>query len=79
MSVDELVTVVGSANMDIRSFGLNLEVTLLTCGRSLADEMRAVEDEYRAVSRELTLADWSRQSFWHGVADGLARLTSAVQ
>jgi cardiolipin synthase len=79
MSVDDLVTVVGSANMDIRSFGLNLEVTLMTCGRSLTDEMRAVEDEYRAVSRELTLAEWSQQSFGHGVVDGLARLTSAVQ
>jgi cardiolipin synthase A/B len=79
MSVDDLVTVVGSSNMDIRSFDLDLEVTLMTCGRDLAEQMRAVEDEYRAVSRELTLKEWSRQSFRHGVVDGLARLTSAVQ
>jgi cardiolipin synthase len=79
MSVDDQVTVIGSANMDIRSFGLNLEITLMSSGRRLTDQMRAVEDEYRAVSRELTLAEWSRQSFWHGVVDGLARLTSAVQ
>ncbi|GAA2724720.1 cardiolipin synthase [Cellulomonas aerilata] len=79
LSVDELVTVVGSSNMDIRSFDLDLEVTLMTCGRDLADQMRAVEDEYRAASRELTLEEWSRQSFAHGVVDGLARLTSAVQ
>jgi cardiolipin synthase len=79
MSIDELVTVVGSSNMDIRSFDLALEVTLMTCGRAFADELRAVEDEYRAASRELTLDEWSHQSFAHGVVDGLARLTSAVQ
>jgi cardiolipin synthase len=79
LSVDELVTVVGSSNMDIRSFDLDLEVSLMSCGREFADEMRRVEDGYRALSRELTLAEWSRQSFWHGVVDGLARLTSAVQ
>jgi cardiolipin synthase A/B len=79
LSVDELVTVLGSSNMDIRSFDLDLEVSLMTCGRAFADELRAVEDEYRAVSRELTLEEWSRQSFAHGVLDGLARLTSAVQ
>ena len=73
------MTVLGSSNMDIRSFDLDLEVSLMTCGRAFADELRAVEDAYRAVSRELTLEEWSRQSFLHGVVDGLARLTSAVQ
>jgi cardiolipin synthase A/B len=79
LSVDELVTVVGSSNLDVRSFDLDLEVSLLTCGREFADEVRALEDEYRSVSRELTLAEWSRQGFLHSVVDGLARLTSAVQ
>ena len=79
LSVDELVTVVGSSNMDIRSFALDLELSLVTCGRAFADQMRAVEDEYRAVSRELTLAEWDRTTRAHRVVDGLARLTSAVQ
>ena len=79
MSVDELVTVVGSSNMDIRSFSLDLELSLMTCSRDFADEMRAVEDEYRSVSRELTLERWSRRSRVHGIVDDLARLSSAVQ
>ncbi|MFC3690230.1 phospholipase D-like domain-containing protein [Aquipuribacter hungaricus] len=79
MSVDELVTVVGSSNMDIRSFALDLELSLVSCGRDLTEQMRAVEDEYRAASRELTLTEWSRTGFGHRVVDGLARLTSAVQ
>jgi cardiolipin synthase A/B len=79
LTADELVTVVGSSNLDMRSFDLDLEVSLLTCGRDFADQVRALEDDYRSVSRELTLAEWSRQGFLHGVVDGLARLTSAVQ
>jgi cardiolipin synthase len=71
--------VVGSSNLDMRSFDLDLEVSLLTCGRGFADQVRALEDEYRSVSRELTLEEWSQQGFLHGVVDGLARLTSAVQ
>ena len=73
-SVDELVTVVGSSNMDIRSFSLDLELSLMTCGRAFADE-----DEYRRLSRELTLQEWLRRSRSHGLVDDLARLTSAVQ
>ncbi|WP_298460699.1 cardiolipin synthase [uncultured Cellulomonas sp.] len=79
LTVDDDVTVVGSSNMDMRSFVLALEVSVMTCGRAFADQLRALEDSYRAVSRELTLAEWSRQSFAHRVVDGLARLTSAVQ
>lgn len=79
MSVDDLVTVVGSSNMDIRSFALYLEVMLMTCGKGFAQELHAIEDEYRMLSRELTLVEWSGRSFGHRVVDDLARLTSAVQ
>jgi PLD-like domain len=79
MSVDEFVTVVGSSNMDMRSFSLDLELSLMTCGREFSDEMRAVEDGYRRLSCELTLQEWSRRSRGHGLVDDLARLTSAVQ
>ncbi|MEJ5943906.1 cardiolipin synthase [Pseudokineococcus basanitobsidens] len=79
MSVDEEIAVVGSSNLDIRSFELDLELTLLVLGRQFARELRDVEDDYRAKSRELTLEDWSRRGFWRRTVDDLARLTSAVQ
>ncbi len=79
VSVDDLVTVVGSSNMDIRSFALDLEVSLMVCGREFTDQMRAVEDENRSVSRELTIDEWRRRSGGHRFVDDLTRLTSAVQ
>ena len=65
--------------MDIRSFQLNFEVMVMFAGCRLAEEMHAVEDEYRRVSRELTPREWARRSRLHGFVDDLARLTSAVQ
>jgi cardiolipin synthase len=79
MSVDEQVAVVGSSNMDIRSFQLDLELMLMVCDRSFADQMREVENGNRRISRELTQAEWGRRSWGHRLVDDLTRLTSAVQ
>ncbi|MEV1131680.1 cardiolipin synthase [Agromyces sp. NPDC049794] len=78
-TIDEDVAVIGSSNMDIRSFELNMEVSLLVRGASFVREMRAIEDGYRRDSRELTLEEWERQPLRSTVLDNLARLTSALQ
>ena len=79
MSVDDEVAVIGSSNMDMRSFGLNLEISLLVRGEEYVQQLRAVEDQYRALSRELTLDEWMQQPLRSTVLDNLARLTSALQ
>ncbi len=79
MSVDDEVAVIGSSNMDMRSFGLNLEISLLVRGEEYVAQLRAVEDEYRSLSRELTLEEWEKQPLRSTVLDNLARLTSALQ
>ncbi len=78
-TIDDNVAVIGSSNMDIRSFELNMEVSLLVHGASFVREMRLVEAGYRAESRELTLDEWLRQPIRSTVLDNLARLTSALQ
>jgi cardiolipin synthase len=78
-TIDDDVAVIGSSNMDIRSFELNMEVSLLVRGASFVREMRAVEAGYRRNSRELTLDEWMRQPLRSTVLDNLARLTSALQ
>ncbi|MFT4052766.1 MAG: cardiolipin synthase [Microbacterium sp.] len=79
MSVDDEIAVIGSSNMDMRSFGLNMEISLLVRGEEFVSQLRAVEDEYRALSRELTLEEWQQQPLRSTVLDNLARLTSALQ
>ncbi|HET8778996.1 MAG TPA: cardiolipin synthase [Agromyces sp.] len=79
LSIDDEVAVIGSSNMDIRSFNLNFEVSMLVHGRSFVDQMREVEAGYRAIGRELTLEEWQREPASATFLDGVARLTSALQ
>ncbi|MET4639555.1 cardiolipin synthase [Mycetocola sp. 2940] len=78
VSVDDDIAVIGSSNMDIRSFSLNMEVSLLVRGRSFVRAMRRVEQAYRDAGRELTLEEWRREPRTATILDGLARLTSAL-
>ena len=54
-SVDDEVALIGSSNMDMRSFGLNSEISLMVRSTLVRAEMRAVEADYRELSTELTL------------------------
>ncbi len=58
-SIDDDVAVIGSSNMDMRSFALNYEVSLMLPGADIVARFREVEDAYRALSRELTLEEWA--------------------
>ena len=78
-TIDDDVAVVGSSNMDIRSFSLNMEVSVLVHGREFVQRMRVVQDGYRANSEKLDLADWLDRPVPAKVSDNLARLTSSLQ
>jgi len=48
-------------------------------GRDFVDRLRAVEDDYRSHSRELTLDEWRARPVRSQVLDNAARLTATVQ
>lgn len=77
-SIDDDIAVIGSSNMDIRSFSLNMEVSLLVRGAGFVAGMRAVEQDYRDAGRALTLEEWQREPLKATFLDGVARLTSAL-
>lgn len=78
-TVDDAVAVVGSSNMDQRSFGLNMEISMVVHGTDFVSDLDDVNDYYRENSRELTLEEWMKQPLRSQLLDGLARLTSALQ
>lgn len=78
-TIDDDVAVIGSSNMDIRSFSLNMEVSVMVHGRDFVQRMRRVEDSYRANSDRLELADWLQRPLGQKMRDNLARLTSSLQ
>ena len=55
---------IGSANFDMRSLYINLEVMLCIRDAGLARAMRGLIDVYRPGSRRITLADHRRQATW---------------
>ncbi|WP_277051262.1 cardiolipin synthase [Ruania albidiflava] len=78
LSLDEDVAIIGTSNMDVRSLSLHMELMVLVVGRSLVDDLRRVEDDYRASSRLLGLQEWldrPRREQW---LDNLMRLTSSL-
>jgi cardiolipin synthase len=79
MTFDDEVAVIGSSNMDMRSFTLDLEISVMVRGEEFLAQLRAVEDGYRVVSRELTLEEWKSRGFWARAVDDIARLTAGLQ
>ncbi len=78
-TIDDEVAVVGSSNMDMRSFSLNYEVSVMLRSEAAVTSIRRLEDHYRLLSRELTLEEWLRRPRIVQVIDNVARLTAAVQ
>ena len=78
-TVDNSVSVIGSSNMDMRSFNLNMEISLLVYSTEFVDKLRLIEAGYKAQSRELTLDVWLRRPIRHKFGDNVARLTSSLQ
>ncbi|WP_422116789.1 cardiolipin synthase [Brachybacterium sp. UNK5269] len=78
ITIDDSVTVIGSSNMDIRSFLLQMESSLMVGGTDFMLKMHEVEDVYRSRSRELTLEEWEERSRVMMVVDNLCRLASSV-
>jgi cardiolipin synthase len=78
-TVDSDVAVVGSSNMDMRSFSLDFEVSVMIRGRRFVSELARVQDDYRAQSRELSLVEWLDRPLLSRILDNVCRLTAAVQ
>jgi cardiolipin synthase len=79
LTIDEDIAVVGSSNLDMRSFQLDLEVTLVAYDKKVAKSLNKVADEYLERSHELKLSTWKKRSAKNRIYENLARLTSAVQ
>jgi cardiolipin synthase len=78
-TVDDMVGIIGSSNMDYRSFGLDYEITLMSTGEQFVTDLQAVADGYRAVCRELNLDEWRQRPKGQRYVDNVMRLVSALQ
>lgn len=75
---DDVVSSVGTANFDIRSFELNFEVNAFIFDRDI--NKRLVEDFMQDIknSTEITLEDYQKRKWYVKVKEGISRLLSPI-
>ncbi len=78
-TIDDTVAVIGTSNMDLRSFALNYEVIMMFLGPDAVAQLRKVEDAYRALCRQLTTEEWSQRPQRTRYVDTVMRLTAGLQ
>ncbi len=78
LTIDGDVAVVGSTNIDIRSFALNAEVNLVVFDPAVVTRLRGIQERYLANSDLLDATEWSRRSFARRTAENIARLADSL-
>jgi cardiolipin synthase len=79
MVVDGVWSVIGSTNMDPRSFGINDEVNLAVCDQSLAEKL---ENQFAldiAESEQVSLGRWKRRPWYERVSESLGWIIERQQ
>jgi cardiolipin synthase len=74
VSIDRRLGIVGSSNVDLRSFQLNEEVSLLLLDEPSVAELEKAQRAYIECSDLLELDEWCRRSRPRKLAENLARL-----
>jgi cardiolipin synthase A/B len=74
LTIDDDIALVGSTNMDIRSFALNAEINLLIYDRQVVASLEKIQEDYFANSERLTLEAWNKRSVFAKIAQNTARL-----
>jgi cardiolipin synthase len=79
ITIDDDIAAIGSSNMDIRSFQLNLEITLVCYNKQVVADLQEIAADYLHHARALQLNVWQARPPLIKLFDNLARLTSALQ
>lgn len=76
--IDEKWTILGSANMDIRSFKLNFELNLLVYGLSLAKQAKNLFEKELKNSMRVSLESFIRRPLTQQLLENMCRLLSPI-
>src|SRR5699024_4199530 len=77
--IDDEVSIIGSSNMDERSFAMNLEVKMFIVSKDFTQRKYELEAQrYAPNSVELDVEDWADRSLLKKYVENVARLTSSL-
>ncbi len=78
MVVDD-ISLIGSSNVDIRSFELNHELVAIFYDKAVARKLLRITEKYLEKAKRLRLEKWRQRAWYKQLLDNIARLTSSVQ
>ncbi len=78
MVIDDLISIVGTANMDFRSFDVNFEVNAIVYGPKFAGELRATFAEDLQKSVKIQPETWRQRPVFKQFPERVARLLSPL-
>ncbi|MDB5700398.1 MAG: cls [Sphingomonadales bacterium] len=78
VSIDGSVAIIGSSNVDIRSFQLNEEVSLVLYGADAVAPLEAIQRGYLAASDPVDAVQWRKRSGLEKVGENIARMVSPL-
>lgn len=76
--IDDYLSILGTANMDIRSFEQNFEVAAFIYGEKTAGELSYHFEEDMKTCKELNLSAWRHRSVPKRIRESFARLLSPI-
>ncbi|MBN1851820.1 MAG: cardiolipin synthase [Pirellulales bacterium] len=76
--IDQNLSIIGSANMDIRSFRLNFEVSCLIQSTEFASDVAKLFESYLKESRELSLAEVESRPYLTRLGEAVVHLLSPI-
>lgn len=77
LSIDDCVALIGSSNMDIRSFALNSEISVLIYDAAVVARLREVQERYFAKGQLLSREQWARRPLREKLVQNIARLADS--
>jgi cardiolipin synthase len=78
VSIDSRFAMIGSSNVDVRSFVLNAEATLILFDPAVVSELRREQDRSMSQSEELAADEWDARSPVLKFIENMARLVSPL-
>lgn len=78
VTMDRSFAILGSANLDVRSFTLNFELALLVYDSDFASQLHYLQAEYLEKAVRLTPAAWRERGAMRVLGDDIARLITPL-
>jgi cardiolipin synthase len=73
MVIDEQITIFGTVNLDLRSFELNFEVSLIAYDQRFSAEVRELQRQYESRSQAMQLEQWRARPLWRRLLETRSR------